>query len=264
MSGATLFDTDMLLHRYSPDDTVREAAHQSFQVLAAQISEFSKVEFKGAFIRDVMLVRHKVAKATSLKQAVSRALDTGGRRPARMIGQLVSMAEDSGLPLRPWAPLQKCLLCLLDAHIGSAWAFLSEGTLDVVSTIQCDRAAEPPEFGTTGWVSTIPLCTPENTTCRVEGFLRDNLALLQALVAEVDSNQVTDEVKAILVAANEVIVGRFHWEGSRCRSIGDLLIGLHASSAKLLVTSNHKEHLVLSSHLGYSLQLFPLVQLRKK
>lgn len=274
MTSATAIDTDILIHLQIGDDAVISAAQSTIATLVNPSHVgFSKVELKGSYIKDLILLRNKIQRSTDIKDAFMRALHSGGRKAVRMVAQLATHIRDTSvtIALSDWDRQRSALLTHLDGEIANAWTTsvtLCQSTLDA---LRCSRAAEPPVFRSGGWQATVPRCTPANTDCLVVRVFQNHRAELSQLVSDVAALQAagtsaSDELMHFAdVAAEFLKTGTVPWEGTFCRSIGDLLIGLEAVSAgAALFSSNHNEHRQLAASLQYQFIPFAHTVIRRK
>jgi hypothetical protein len=133
--------------------------------------------------------------------------------------------------------------------------------------LKCTRAAEPPRDDGEQWSAVIPHCTKANTTCIVENYMKTYIEELKRLLEalnSLDPTVMTQELRRIKNVTAETIKKRYPWEGTTCRSVGDLLIALQSKSGKTLISSNYKEHSQMSTPLGYTFKEFPVSTIRSK
>lgn len=261
------FDTDMLIHRNDLDGAVASGARAIEAELGpVSIAGFSKVEFKGNEVQSLVLLRNKVKGSDDFSSAVSRIRNTGGRKAALMLSEFLRFLGGTSLAVNPWPPLQSKLLVVIEGQILALWHEIS--SFDTFDGLNCTRAKEKPRLTLTGECDVqIPKCTKTNVSCDIDGFLDSHRVRLESLrqhLRTMPTDLLTDELERVGKAIDEALAGGLAWGGSRCRSIGDLLIGLEATKAKGLVTSNYKEHTQLSAALGYRLKLFPIADVRRK
>ena len=264
-----MFDTDMLIHRHSIDPRVSEAAQRRWQVAhSAAIASFSRVEFKGNYIQDLILLRRKVADSDSIKEAFARVQHTGGRKSGLMLAQLVTLIGEDEFHARPWNKSQGVMLAALDLQVLAAWEELEALSDAIIDELACTRASEPPTGENGTWSATIPHCVRRNTRCRVVRFFTDNREKLEHLQQHLEgmTDRLSPQLQKILdITRRTLSEGRFPWEGTTCRSgIGDLLIGLQAVGARVMVSSNKAEHETLSEALRYAFEEFPIASIRLK
>ncbi|MFH0899703.1 MAG: hypothetical protein V2A73_03645 [Pseudomonadota bacterium] len=114
----------------------------------------------------------------------------------------------------------------------------------------------------------MPECRAENSGCRIAAFVAGfskELAALDVTLAGLTCTQRTKELATIADVVRATIRdGRFPWEGTTCRRVGDLLIGLQSKVTSGLVSSNRKEHGQLAGPLGYAFNEFPVAEIRLK
>ncbi|GEM_PF-1292757 len=260
-------DTDILIHQRGVDAKIRSAA-QGLLVTKkpTAISAFSMVELKGNFIQDLILLRHKVSDSDDLREAYSRIARSGGRKQQLMLVQLIDWLGGTNFAPNPWAPARAQLLTHLDAQILASWSSFAGIVDKILDDFQCTRAREPPMASGNAWNATIPRCTKANTSCSIEAFMArhlDALKKLSAALATLPVADVTNELDKIRTIVDETIAsGRFPWQGTRCRGVGDLLVSLQSKSTHGLVSSNRKEQVVLSKALEYDWHFFDSVAIR--
>jgi len=269
MTDYTFIDTDIQIHGLSPDPPVRAAVeHELNSSKPIAMSEFSLVELKGNYIQDLVLLRRKVCDSTSLELAFSRVQNTGGRRAALMLAQLIKWLGGSAFPVNPWAKARSLLLTHLDAQVLACWKEFQRKTDKVFADFECARAKEGPLHIREGWHVAIPKCSPQNSKCKINEFMMKFSSEIQALASYIDSLDAKDCTNELLVISNIIKKtlrdGVFHIEGQACRKIGDLLIGLQSKSGKELLSSNYKEHSQLHKPLSYNFRQFPIANIRSK
>ena len=265
----TFFDTDLLIHRLSPDPELRKAARVEFKTSRpSAMSAFSLVELKGNFIQCLILLRRKVNDSDSLQTAYARISNSGERRAKLMFAQLISWLGGFDFPINPWDEARRVLLTHLDSQIEAAWEHLQRSIDLVINDFSCSRAIEAPQNQGDKWTATIPKCRPENTNCHIVSFMNKHIDELRELILaldRLDPKLKTDELYKIKnIAAKTIDQGRFPWEGITCRKVGDLLIGLQSKSGKELLSSNYREHRPMHKPLGYVFREFPVAKLRSK
>jgi hypothetical protein len=264
----TFLDTDLHIHRLSIDPPVRKAATAIFENnRPTAISAFSLVELKGNYIQDLILLRRKISDSDSFEIAAARILSTGGRRCFRMLAQFIASIGGVAYQINPWLEGQRQLLVYLDGQIAASWEEFRESIDRVFDDFRCTRATEPPTDDTGTWTATVPHCTTSNVRCTIVDFMKQHSADLERLVhvlTSLDPTIMTEELRRIAKVAKQTITKSFPWEGTTCRSVGDLLIALQSKSGKSLVSSNYKEHRQMSVPLGYEFQEFPISNIRSK
>jgi hypothetical protein len=263
------FDTDMLIHSRCIDEPVRRLAIESLSTMRPNaISSFSLVEIKGAYIQRLKLLRGKVADSPSYENMVARIQNSGDRACNIMMAQLTGFVIRLGYSFAPWNEAKNQLLCLLDAHLGSAYDDFNDLIDYVHDDLECTRAWEEPFDIDNDWNVVIPRCTNQNAKCNLHGFLQEHseeLGQLRQAINQLDVSARTDELDKIASAIDLFLADpTFPLSKWKCRNVGDLLIGLQTIGHECLVSSNYKEHCTLSEHLGYDLELFPLVAVRSK
>jgi hypothetical protein len=92
----------------------------------------------------------------------------------------------------------------------------------------------------------------------------DNLKTLLEALASINPAEVTKELNRIREVAAKSVKNTYPWEGTTCRSVGDLLIALQSKSGKVLISSNYKEHAQMCAPLGYKFKEFPVSSIRSK
>jgi hypothetical protein len=264
-TGYWLFDTDVQIHRISGDPNVVAHAENLRTALApVAAAAFSKLEFKGNYIQDLVLLARKVRDSSSISEALHRIVVSSDRARGLMIVQLAKLIE---LDLtRPWPEVQGILLTNLDSQVLISWRAFSEKVDMIYDPINCTRASESPAIVNDKWKVSIPLCTDKNTRCHIVEFFNSYKDELSNLATHLDSlTTCTDELEKIKKALVSIPrSGRLEWQTTPCRRLGDLIIGLHALSCKGLLSCNGREHSSLSEGLGYTFQQFPLASIRMK
>ena len=267
-ADAWLFDTDMQIHRLGLDAQVRAAvAKKRAERAPVAVSAYSLLEFKGNYIACLILLRRKVVDSSNLKQVFGRVQATGGRKAALMIAQLVHTLADLNVTFQAvWAPAQGLMVTHIDAEIASTWQWFKSSVDTFVDDLNCTRAAEAPFVKRGDWINDRPDCHKDNTNCRVVQLMRDNEARLRSVVAALKGLQPrTKELDKILSVLERTLVKmEFPWEGTTCKSVGDLLIGLHAPPRQGLATSNRAEHALMAAPMGYAVDILPIGGTRLK
>lgn len=260
-----LFDTDIQIHRLLGDPDVRRAAEAMRTSLApVAVTAFSRLEFKASYIQDLLLLWQKVRRSSAFEQVVYRVHNVGGRRASRMILQLTMLMK---LDLTaPWPKVQGQLLTRLDSQVLLAWKRFTDSVDELLDELNCTRSSESPTVVKDCWRAAVPHCTDRNSSCEIARFMKSHISELKKLVATLESaGPISDELQVIREVAKEIVrTGRYKRGSRRCRSFGDLLIALHAMGCKGLLSSNKKEHDLLSHGLGYVFQEFPYASLRMK
>jgi hypothetical protein len=261
-----VFDTDMQIHRFCEEPRVGAAADKlRFERKPVHAVAFSKVEFKGAYIQRLALLQNKVRDSDSIQEVFVRVKNSGGRGAQMMLAQLIRFLGRESLR-GDWSDTKAILLTHLDAQIGEAWRWFSTNVDGEVDSAKCTRAKEGPTRIGNGWDVGIPNCRKQNTRCRVSQFFKGNTETLKHVIAILEKeSSISDELQRILEIARDIVnTGVYKWEGTTCRTVGDLLIGLEAKDCRLFVTSNAKEHVLLSQGIGYPLEIFKNAILRLK
>jgi len=266
---AIFFDTDMYIHRLSPDKPVRESAEKAFHKnKPSAMSEFSIVEFKGNYIACLVLLRRKISDSDSLQSAYSRIQNSGGRKATLMLAQLFRWLGGIDFPVNPWPKAKNILLTYLDSQIEIVWQSFINSVDKIERQFECNRAREEPQDNNGKWSARIPRCKADNTKCTIGAFLLKFFYELGNLISGLDAlppEKKTTELEMVDKVAKEIIQrNRFRWQNSNCRKIGDLLIGLESKSGKALISSNYKEHSILSQYLGYTFNHFDVTAIRLK
>jgi hypothetical protein len=265
----TFFDTDIFIHRLDPDQPVRTAAKALFDTYHPNaISAFSIVELKGNYIQDLILMRRKVADSDTFEKAAVKIRNTGGRRTFLMFSQLISWIGGISFPINPWEEARRELLTHLDAQLIALWEEFQRSVDKIFDDFSCARAFEGPEDDGEKWTATIPHCQENNTKCMIVDFIKKYEKELKQLLSffdTLDSSSMTNELfKIKKIVQHTIKNNRFPWEGTTCRSVGDLLIGLQSKVGKELISSNYKEHSQLHKPLEYAFHNFPITNIRSK
>jgi|SRR5579863_2063398 hypothetical protein len=268
-TGAWVVDTDVQIFRLGIDAGLRDAAKGKRADRApVAVTAFSRLEFKGNYVKCLQLLRRKVQDSDDAMSVFARVESSGGRKALMMLRQLVKLLGGVVLLRAPWPKVQGKLVTLLDAEITTAWRWFTDSVDHFVDDLACDRAAEGPELIGAHWVTTIPECRGSNTTCRVVEFFRENDGALHKLaegLSEAPAGSLSAELEKIAAVLRQTFVaGRFPWEGETCRSVGDLLIALQALPRRGLVTSNRAEHDTLARLLGYQVDFLSVAANRLK
>lgn len=267
--NATFFDTDMYIHKLSPDLPVRECAGKEFlDNKPSAMSEFSIVEFKGNYIACLILLRRKIGDSDSLESAYSRIQNSGGRKAKLMIAQLIIWLGGTDFPINPWDKAQNILLTYLDSQIEIVWEMFLSSVDKIERQFNCTRANEEPQDNNGKWTATIPRCRENNTNCKIHKFIISffkEIEILNSDLNDLPLEQKTKELEKIHKIARQIIKQRkFSWQGVTCRQIGDLLIGLESKFGIGLLSSNYREHSILSKSLGYNFKHFEVAKIRSK
>jgi len=265
----TFFDTDIFIHQLDPDPPVRKAAQAIFDTNhPSAISAFSLVELKGNYIQDLILMRKKVADSDTFVKSAVKIRNTGGRRSFLMFSQLITWLGGVNFPINPWEEARRKLLTHLDAQIIVSWEEFQKSVDKIFDDFCCVRAFEGPEDDGEKWTATIPHCRRDNTKCKIMDFMKKYEKELKQLVSffdTLDSSLMTKELMKIKKnVQNTINNNRFPWEGTTCRSVGDLLIGLQSKVGKELISSNYKEHNQMHKPLEYAFHNFPIAKIRSK
>jgi hypothetical protein len=266
----TFLDTDMQIFRLAAAPTVRSEARKVFdESRPTGMSAFSLFELKGNYIADLILLHKKIAKSNSLLEAYERIQSTGGRKATLMLGQLFVYLGGPEFYPNPWIEAKSQLITHLDAEIEISWADFGGSVDRMFDDFQCTRAAEEQEDRDGQWSATIPRCRLDNTRCKITNFLDKHQTDLTKLLTHldgVDAIRITDELRNIRATIEETLRVGFKWYEGKCRKkgVGDLLIGLQSKVGKVLVSSNVKEHTLLSEPLGYLYKEFPVATIRLK
>ncbi len=264
----TFLDTDLHIHRLDFDPAVKIAAEAVFENnRPTAISSFSLLELKGNYIQCLILLHRKISDAESFERAVAKVRNTGGRRCFLMWAQLINLIGGSNYSINPWPEAQRQLITYLDAQIAVSWEEFRTGVDKVFDGFECTRATEPPTDDGERWSAVVPRCTKVNTRCSVVGYIAqhiDNVKRLLKDLASLNPADLTKELRRIRDVAAKSVENTYPWEGTICRSVGDLLIGLQSRSGKALISSNYKEHTQICTPLGYTLKEFPISNIRSK
>ncbi len=267
MKRTRLVDTDIQIQRRIGDPAVRRAA-ESFcdERLPLAACEFSLVEFKGSYIQDLLLLRYKVHDSDSIAEALHRIINSSDRKRGRMLAHIAQMIE---LDLSsPWPGVKGILLATIDAQIATAWDDFADGLSEITRDFRCTRAEEAPKARGKGWDARIPRCRSLNTRCTIAEFMSARLPVLEEVTAVLDDlrpDQRTKELTRINSVARETIsAGAYPWQGTTCRSVGDLLISLQSASHRALLTSNAREHVPLSKAVANEVDVFPVAEYKLK
>ena len=267
--NVTFFDTDMHIHKLSIDRPLRKCAEKEFlNNKPSAMSEFSIVEFKGNYIACLILLRRKVSNSDSFESAYSRIQNSGGRKAVLMLAQLVKWVGEINFPVKQWNKAQNILLTYLDAQIEIVWEFFLNSVDKIERQFDCTRAKEEPQDNNGNWSATIPKCRNSNTTCKINKFIicfLKEIGNLNTNLNYLPLEQKTKELEKIHKISQQVIeTQKFQWQGTMCRQIGDLLIGLESKAGVGLISSNYKEHSILSNSLGYNFKHFEVSKIRSK
>lgn len=264
----TFLDTNLHIHRLDSDPSVRTAAEAVFvNNRPTAISSFSLVELKGNYIQCLILLHRKISDADSFDRAVAKVINTGGRRCFLMLAQLIKRLGGIHYQINPWPEARRQLLTHLDAQIAVSWEEFRSSINKIFDDFECTRATEPPTEDGERWAAVIPKCTKANTTCIVVNYMKTHTVDLKRLfetLTLLDPTLMTQELRRIRNVAAETIKSTYPWEGTSCRSVGDLLIGLQSKSGKVLISSNYKEHAQMCAPLGYTFKEFPVSSIRSK
>lgn len=264
----TFFDTDLFFHRISNDPKVVAAAGDEFsKTRPSAISAFTILEFKGAYVQKLGLLREKVSRSDSLREASARTENSGGRGVKLMLALLLKYLDVGGFDIRPWEEARRQLLVHIDAEIYASYRSIASSVDKVFDDFQCSRSQEPPLFSNTKWKLQISNCTSDAIPCHVQQFLKQYEAELISLIQAIDSltdDESSRELKNIKDIAFTIIHSSFYCSSKTCRKIGDLLIGLQSKVGYELLTSNFREHDPMHFPLKYRLRIFPLAALRIK
>ena len=265
----TFFDTDLHIHRLSPDPAVQKAAQTEFDTShPTAMSAFSLVELKGNYISCLILLHRKVSNSASLKEAYSRVSNSGGRRSALMLAQLINYLGGTNFPINPWNEARSYILTHLDAQIEASWDEFRKSVDLIANDFNCTRAREEPRDDGKQWVATIARCRQGNTNCKIVKFMKQYMGELKQLIDylnRLDVGDVSSELNRIKELSEITInTEKFPWIGTNCRKVGDLLIGLQSKSGMELLSSNYKEHGKMHKPLGYNFRRFPVAEIRLK
>ena len=128
---------------------------------------------------------------------------------------------------------------------------MSNNVDEVARDFACSRATEEPYENNGKWIATIHKCNKNNTNCAIASFILNffkEIQELNSLIKSLSVDEISEELKRILEQTENIIKsGKFKWEGNKCRRIGDLIIGLHSILGGKLVSSNYKEHQILTT-----------------
>lgn len=179
---------------------------------------------------------------------------------------LMEAIDEFGFNPKQWDETRRQILTHLDTQIEGSWLEIKQSVDLWADDFKCSRALEEPEENIGMWSATIPKCIKKNTSCEIVSFMNKHGEALQRLVtrlSDLDTEQQTRELRKIKEVAQKTISsGQFPWEGTICRSVGDLLIGLQSKAGKEFVSSNKKEHGPMHGPLGYNFREFDMVQFR--
>ncbi|MCD4691845.1 MAG: hypothetical protein K8R79_02930 [Calditrichales bacterium] len=267
--NATFFDTDMYIHKLSSDQPVRECAEKEFlENKPSAMSEFSIVEFKGNYIACLILLRRKINDSDSLESASSRIQNSGGRKANLMLAQLFKWLGGTNFPINPWDKAQNILLTYLDSQIQIVWEMFLKSVDKIEKQFNCTRAKEEPQDNNGKWSATIPKCRESNTNCKIHKFIisfSKEIENLNINLNNIPHEKKTKELEKIHEVTKKIIEKKmFPWIGSTCRQVGDLLIGLESKFGVGLLSSNYREHSILSESLGYTFKHFEVSKIRSK
>ncbi|MBU4446324.1 hypothetical protein KJ656_14790 [bacterium] len=268
IQDCTLFDTDLQIHRLSNDPNVRSAAKKEFaESRPSAMSIFSMLELKGNYIQSLILLHRKISNSDSLEIAFARIQNSGGRKSGLMLSQLLNVLGGINFKIKPWSEAKNQLITILDSQIEGSRGVFKRSVDTVLNDFKCTRAEEAPYDNNGKWNAPIHRCSESNTHCNVENFLKkyfDELAKLVHTITHLsEDNSKTKELDQMLNVSKRILEGRpFLKENWTCRKIGDLLIGLQSKVVSELISSNYKEHSILSTSLGYSFREFPIVKIR--
>ncbi len=266
---ATLFDTDMHIHRVSCDKSVRHAAEQEFlSSKPSAICSFSLLELKGNYIQDLILLRNKTGASDDFESMASRVMNSGGRRCMLMLSQLIRIIGKDALPVHNWNKTQNILLTHIDAQIAISWSEFKGSVDEVVDLFNCTRAKEEPRLSNNSWKASIPRCNINNCQCTINSNMVSRLPLLKQFLTfyeRLENSLKTKELAIIAdIISKTVRTNKFPWAEGACRKVGDLLIALHAIDFKEFISSNYKEHSQLSKAFNYKFRQFDVASIRLK
>jgi hypothetical protein len=259
-----LCDTDMVHHERSAIPALSSAARAKVASAGRNLSTFSLVEIKGSLIQDMIFVRAKIADSASYTEVVERIQKLplpASRKMKRSFVSLSRAVERLDIPVKSWKEAQGVLLSLIEGEIVSLWEELTKGAWTLSDDLKCSRAQEGVVTTDSSLEATVPHCRRENTKCIVTDFAKSHGSALETLLVAFDQipeAERTKELSTIAAVARTSIDQGFPWQGTTCRKVGDLLIGLSAVGHGSLLTSNGKEHQVLHGPLGYGLDLFQI------
>jgi len=267
--NTTFFDTDMYIHKLSPDLPVKEYVEKEYlNNKPSAMSEFSLVEFKGNYIACLILLRREINSSDSIESAYSRIQNSGGRKASLMLAQLIKWIGTSNLPVKQWEKTQNMLLTYLDSQIAITWEMFLNSVDKIERQFDCTRAKEEPQDNNGNWSATIPKCRDNNTNCKITEFINSYFKEIEKLYTDLNNlplERKTKELEKIHKISQQIIKKqKFPWQGTTCRQHGDLLIGLESKMGICLISSNYKEHSVLSESLGYSFKHFEISKIRSK
>jgi len=269
--GPTVFDTDMFIHRLSMDELVKSAAIDVFkQNKPSAICSFSLLELKGNYIQDLILLRKKIYASDSLAQAAAKISIAGQRKAMLMLLKLIDNLGGYDFPVKPWGKAKNYLVTVLDGQISVSWQIFHSFVDSILDDLNCTRAKEPPNDDSGEWRASIPKCNEKNTDCKIVAFMNTYTKDLQTLLDFLNTLTPTelkegDELYKIKNFIKTTLDNSsFPWGDYRCRSVGDLLIGLQSKIGSKLISSNKKEHFYLSKGLNYRFVEFPVANIRSK
>jgi hypothetical protein len=267
VKDSMFFDTDMFIHKLSIDPSLRNSCELEFiNNKPTSMSEFSLVEFKGNYISSLILLRKKIHSSSSFAIAYSRIVNSGGRKSILMLGQLMYYIDSNSFPVKPWDKAQNLLLTHLDAQIEIVWESLLRSVDYINRSFNCTRAKEDPQDNNGNWSSTISKCRSTNTNCEINSFILTFIEEIKKLFSDISKIPLesrTSELQKIYNISEKIIINnKFPFEGSTCRKVGDLLIALESSFGKGLISSNYKEHSILSKSLNYNFINYDVVSNR--
>lgn len=263
----SIFDTDMHIFRKHPDLPIKQAAQKMFDFeRPTAMSAFSLVELKGNYIQDLILLRRKVWESTTFPLAMIKIGNSGSRKSRLMLLQLISWLGGAEFEINPWQEAKRQLITHLDAQIVVSWQEFQTSVDTIFDDFNCTRASESPNDDDGTWHASIPWCQKGNTKCTIVAFIKQYLDILNDFDKLIDAIPLNAELLRIKKVVKQTIeTSIFPWQGSQCRSVGDLLIGLQTKARNAqLITSNINEHDVLSQILGYSILKFPVSEYKTK
>jgi hypothetical protein len=270
-SEPTVFDTDMFIHRLSMDELVKNAAINVFkQSRPTAICSFSLLELKGNYIQDLILLRKKIYASDSLGQASAKISITGQRKAMLMLLKLIEYLGGYDFPVKPWEKAKNHLVTVLDGQIAVSWHTFHSFVDSVLDDLNCTRAKEPPNDDSGEWRASIPKCNERNTDCQIATFMNSYKKDLQTLfdflneLTQIELKEGDELYKIKKVVKTTLDNSSFPWGDYKCRSVGDLLIGLQSKIGSGLISSNKKEHAYLSRGLNYRFVEFPVANIRSK
>ena len=216
----------------------------------------------------MILLRRKISDSDSLEAAYSRIQNSGGRKAALMLAQLFKWLGGINFPVKPWKKAQNILITYLDSQLEIVWELLLNSVDKIEKQFDCSRAKEEPQDNNGKWTATIPKCRNNNTNCKINKFIigyLDEIVTLNKVLNDLPAEKKTQELQKIHKISRQVIDNRkFKWQGTTCRQIGDLLIGLESKFNTALISSNYREHSILSKSLGYNFKHFEIAKIRSK